>query len=91
MHTISLVLDDCTLHGTGPMCTSFLAVLVLKPVPVMVIAVPPAVEPRDGLTPVMVGVAEPENENPDEERKNFDDPSIINPISQKPFDWNEVN
>ncbi len=30
-------------------------------------------------------------ENPDEERKNFDDPSIINPISQKPFDWNEVN
>ena len=25
------------------------------------------------------------------ERKDFDDPSIINPISQKPFNWNEVN
>ena len=30
-------------------------------------------------------------DNPDEERKDFDDPSIINPISQKPFNWNEVN
>jgi len=29
--------------------------------------------------------------NPDEERKDFDDPSIIDPISKKPFNWNEAN
>jgi len=27
-------------------------------------------------------------EKPDEERKNFNDSSIIDPITQKPFDWN---
>ena len=28
-------------------------------------------------------------DNPDEERKNFDDASIIDPITQEPFDWNK--
>ena len=28
--------------------------------------------------------------NPDEERKNFDDPSIIDPTTQKPYNWNKV-
>jgi len=28
-------------------------------------------------------------ENPDEERKDFDDVSIIDPITQEPFDWNK--
>ena len=26
--------------------------------------------------------------NPDEERRNFDDASIIDPVTEKPFDWN---
>lgn len=30
-------------------------------------------------------------ENPDEQRMSYDDPSIIDPKTKRPYDWNDVN
>ena len=30
-------------------------------------------------------------DNPDEERIDWNDPSVIDPKTQKPFDWNVTN
>ena len=29
-------------------------------------------------------------DNPDEERRPWDDPTVINPTTQKPYDWNKL-
>jgi hypothetical protein len=51
------VVDEATLNDTAAIEPNLTAVAPLKPLPVMVTEVPPAIEPEDGLTFVTVGGA----------------------------------
>jgi hypothetical protein len=53
------VVDEATLNDTAAIEPNLTAVAPLKPLPVTVTEVPPAVEPEDGLTEETVGEGAP--------------------------------